>query len=153
MIGMSKSSYDIPMLTRIHALLIFWRARSYRHYGIMRLDRQSYTDAVRLYTEALKFDPSLSRAYLERGILWWRELNEPVKAVRDLTSALELRPGWPYALFCRGLAHHAAGDYAAAIADLTRYIESGERAWRDEATRQISAMQVVHAELTSTRST
>jgi tetratricopeptide (TPR) repeat protein len=137
------------MLIRIHALLIFWRARINRHYGIMQHDRKAFSEAVRWYGEALKFDPGLSRAYLERGILHWRELNEPAKAIRDLTVALELRPAWPYAHFCRGLAQQAAGNFAAAIEDLTAYLESGERIWYDEAARQLSVLRVVNADLGS----
>lgn len=128
---------------RIRATFHFWSARAHRHYGIVYGDRQEFEDAVDDYTRAISANPALRRAYLERGVLFWRELNHPRRAILDLSAALELTPGWGEALFCRGLAYGAAGDFAAAIHDLSDYLNSGETAWRADALSQLEVLRTL----------
>lgn len=120
-----------------------WSARVHRHFGIVFCNRDEYTHAVSDYSRALVLNPGFSEAYLERGILLWRELGQAGQAIVDFTAALDLRPGWPVALFFRGLAHQGTSDYSAAIHDLSTYLESEDRSWREDATSQLFLMRLV----------
>ncbi len=121
----------------------FWSARAARHYGLIYRDNTEFANAVKSYGQAILLNPAHARAYLERGILLWRELAQPRRALSDLDVALELRPDWPEALFCRAMAYHDAGDYPAAMQDLTAYLTTGDRAWKDEATKQLNLMHAL----------
>lgn len=126
---------------RLRAFYFLWRGRVYRHYGIVRGDGLQFVLAVERYERALSLNPLLEAAYLERGAILWRELDRADEAVADLSAALVLRPGWPEALFYRGLAYQAAGNYRAAMQDLTAYLASDDRSWRDHAVYQLDQIQ------------
>lgn len=143
---MRRASFSTTPWGRLVAVIRFWSARTHRHYGIVYGDRHEFEDAVAEYGRAIAHNPAMRRAYLERGILYWRELNLPKKAITDLTTALEFQPGWPEALFCRGLAHSAAGDYPSAIRDLDDYVRSNDHAWRASAQSQLSLLRSMTAE-------
>ena len=143
---MRRQSYTPTPWSRLRAVIHFWSARTHRHYGIVYADRHEFQDAVEEYGRAVASNPALRRAYLERGILYWRELNMPKRAIADLTTALELQPGWPEALFCRGLAYVAAGDFPAAIGDLASYVSSNDRAWRASAESQLELLRSLTGE-------
>ena len=123
-----------------------WSARVHRHFGIVFCARDEYTHAVSDYSRALALNPGFAEAYLERGILLWRELGQAGQAVVDFTAALRLRPSWPVPLFFRGLAHQETSDYSAAIHDLSTYLESGDGSWRSDATRQLSLMHLIRSD-------
>lgn len=123
-----------------------WSARVHRHFGIVRCARDEYASAVSDYSRALSVNPKFAEAYLERGILLWRELGQTRQAIADFTAALQLRPDWPPALFFRGLAYQGASNYAAAIHDLSTYLESDDVSWREAATRQLSLMRLIESE-------
>ena len=93
--------------------------------------------------------PAHFRAYLERGNLFWRELGQPKKAIDDFSQVLDLRPGWPVAIFCRAMAHQAAGDHNSAISDLDSYLKSGDTEWAGEASRQIALLKLVYPDSNS----
>ena len=143
---MRKASHTSTPWTRLLGAIHFWSARTHRHYGIVFADRGEFEDAVAEYGRAIASNPAMRRAYLERGILYWRELNQPQRAIADLTVALEFQPGWPEALFCRGLAYVAAGDYPEAIRDLDGYIRSDDRAWQASAQSQLSLLRSLTGE-------
>ena len=143
---MRDKSQTTTLWARLRGIFHFWSARTHRHYGIVSGDVQEFEDAVNEYGRAIASNPALRRAYLERGILYWRELNHPQRAIADLTAALGLSPGWPEALFCRGLAYEAAGDFPAAIDDLARYVSSNDLAWRAAAERQLVLLRSLSGE-------
>jgi len=121
----------------------FFAARMSRHYGLIHGDRGEFESAVRAYGQAIQSNPAMARAYLERGILYWRELAEPKRALADLNVALQLKPNWPDALFSRAMAHLAGGDYPSAIGDLAAYLTTGDHTWHAEATKQLKLMQAL----------
>ena len=120
-----------------------WSARAHRHFGIIFSEKNEYARAVCDYTRALNINPRLAEAYLERGILWWRELGQTGQAIADFSAVLCLSPAWPEALFFRGLAYQGASDYPAAIRDLSDYLETEDLSWREDAIRQLSLMRVI----------
>jgi len=134
------------------ATIRFWAARAARHYGLISRSRRKFEDAVDAYGQAIRLNPAMARAYLERGILRWRELGQPEQALSDLDATLQLRPDWPETLFWRAMAHHAHGDYPAAIADLSAYLASGDLTWKDEAAKQLNLMQAMTPDRDAPRS-
>jgi tetratricopeptide (TPR) repeat protein len=140
---MDRKSGQITVWQYGVAFFYMWSARVHRHFGIVFCARNEYIHAVSDYSQALALNPKFADAHLERGILLWRELGQARQAIVDFTAALGLRPGWPVALFFRGLAHQEMSDYSAAIHDLSTYLESEDRSWRDDATRQLSLMRLV----------
>jgi tetratricopeptide (TPR) repeat protein len=120
-----------------------WSARVHRHFGIVSCNLDEYASAVSDYSRVLDANPGFAEAYLERGILLWRELGQARQAIVDFTVALRLRPGWPAALFFRGLAHQGASNYSAAIHDLSTYLESEDLSWREDAVRQLSLLHLI----------
>ena len=59
--------------------------------GVAALNQGNTTTAVEKFNEALKADPDLTEAYINRGIARLR-LDQPVEAVGDFDKALELTP-------------------------------------------------------------
>jgi tetratricopeptide (TPR) repeat protein len=125
------------------SIFYMWSARVHRHFGIVRCNRDEYSSAVSDYSRALHVNPWYADAYLERGILLWRELGQANQAIVDFSTALRLRPEWPAALFFRGLAHQGTSNYSAAIDDLSTYLESDDSSWREDATRQLSVIRML----------
>lgn len=119
------------------------RGEAYRHLGNTRGDAWEHWAAVEDFTRAVALDPTLGQAYLDRGILYWRELHEPQKAVADLTAALSVDPRLHEALFNRGVAYQQLGDIAAALADFRAYLRVGTHPyWREYAERMIAELTV-----------
>lgn len=92
-----------------------------------------HEEAIALYTEAIDLDPSLAKAYVERGLLLIHQGHGPgryPKAIADATKAIELQPTDVNVLaaahFVRATAlmHTPAPDkWDRIIADLTEVIE------------------------------
>ncbi len=134
------------ILKRLQAMYYLWSGRVHRHYGIVHADTDEFQSAVEDYQRAVGVNPGLGIAYLERGILLWRELGRFPHAIRDLNLALGLRPDWPEALFNRGMAQQAAGNYEAAAQDMMAYLALGEDTWRDAAARQLRSIRMMLAD-------
>ena len=101
-----------------------------------------YDRAARYFSKAIRWDPGYARAYLDRGILNWRELDNPRQAVHDLTLAHTLNENLTEARFNRGVAHQELGTYDRAIADFKAYLEVGEHPhWRGYAEAMIKELQ------------
>lgn len=97
--------------------------------------------AVHYFTRAVEFDPTFARAYLDRGILYWRELDHPRRAILDLTQALEIDPALDEAIFNRGIARQQLREYKEALADFTAYLSVGRHPhWREHAGRMIEEL-------------
>jgi len=74
------------------------------------------------YSQALKLHAVYIPALYSRGGLYWRELANYYRAVKDLTRVIELAPHWHEAWFNRALAHPLRGEIPDAIADYERYL-------------------------------
>lgn len=119
----------------------YLRGNTYRHFGNLYGDQQQYEAAVDDYTRALSLDPRLARAYLDRGILYWRELDHPRRAIQDLTTAEELDPTLTEARFNRGVAYQQLREYDRAVADFQAYLAVGTHPhWREYAQRMIEEL-------------
>ncbi len=128
-------------LTRIRGWVAVIRSRfyyllagSYRASGNKYHLVSEYERAVEAYSRAATLDPTYARAYMERWILHWRELDHPRRAVLDLTKAFELDPTLIEARFNRGIAHQQLREYRDAVADFQAYLAVGKHPyWREYA--------------------
>jgi tetratricopeptide (TPR) repeat protein len=131
------------LFKRLRAQVFLRSARIHRHYGIVHSDKNEFLSAVEHYGKAIKLNPTLGTALLERGTLEWRELGRATHAIRDLTAALNMRPDWPDALFNRAMAYQAAGDYQSAMRDLSAYLDQGDDKWRHDAANQLKQIRAL----------
>lgn len=89
--------------------------------GLGQAGLQRYKDAVRDFTQALKFAPDSSDVLYNRGGAY-SKLGRWDEALADYGALLALVPNDPNALYARAWAHAQRGDDAAAIADLDRVL-------------------------------
>ncbi len=90
--------------------------------GVAALNQDDPAAAIDKFTEALKLDPNLAEAYLNRGVAHLR-LDQPAEAVADFDKALELAPTSSEALYNRALAYSRSGVYDKALADYTQALK------------------------------
>lgn len=77
--------------------------------------------ALRDYNKAIELNPKYVDAYMTRAVLYLLD-NKGPQAIADYTKVIELKPdGESY--YVRGNSHLEIGDYANAVADLTRSIQ------------------------------
>ncbi|HOT93309.1 MAG TPA: tetratricopeptide repeat protein [Anaerolineae bacterium] len=106
----------------------------HRYIGNSYGSRWEYEAAVEAFNRAVTWKPDFAQAYLDRGILYWRELDHPRKAIHDLTLALDLDPRLHEAQFNRAIAHQQLREYPEAIADYQAYLAvGGHPYWREHA--------------------
>jgi len=125
----------------------YLRGEAHRHLGNARGDVWEHWAAVEDFTRALVLDPTLTQIYVDRGILYWRELGKPQKALCDFNAVLAPNPQdsryRDAALFNRGIAYQQLGDDAAALADFRAYLEVGTHShWREYAQRMLVELAI-----------
>ncbi|MGA8139424.1 MAG: tetratricopeptide repeat protein [Desulfobaccales bacterium] len=97
--------------------------------GVAALNRNDPAAAIDKFTEALKLDPNLAEAYLNRGVAHLR-LDQPVEAVADFDKVLELDPTSSEALYNRALAYSRSRVYDKALADYTQALKFAPGDWQ-----------------------
>ncbi len=110
------------LFTRMRAGAYYWRGRMHRHWGNLSGDRREYQAAVDDFSKALNLHPAHVAACYSRGILYWRELQNYYRAVKDLTRVIELAPHWHEAWFNRAMAHQLRNELSEATADYEYYL-------------------------------
>lgn len=105
--------------------------RANAHYRKARFERANLPDphraevslrrAIRDYTAALRHDPGLAEAWVNRGIAWY-DTGNYARAVSDASEAIRLRPGLAEARNNRSLAYHKLGRYDLAVRDFDETI-------------------------------
>ena len=90
--------------------------RAVRHYNAgVKLETQSRSlDALAEYDRAIRLDPRLARAYLNRGSLFNR-LGEHHRAILDYGEAIRLVPEFTLAYYNRGIALIGLQQYQTAL--------------------------------------
>jgi tetratricopeptide (TPR) repeat protein len=66
-------------------------ANNYQHLGIVYAMQQKYSDAVRVYTEAIKLNPKEANNYLNLGITY-QQMGNAEEGQKYLNKAFELNP-------------------------------------------------------------
>jgi tetratricopeptide (TPR) repeat protein len=114
---------------------------SYQYFGNAYSLQSEYEKAIAAFSRAIASDPAYARAYLNRGILYWRELDHPRRAILDLTTAYDLDSSLVEAQFNRGIAHQQLREYPEAIRDFEAYLTEGEHPyWREYAESMIEEL-------------
>ncbi|QIL78430.1 tetratricopeptide repeat protein [Hymenobacter sp. HDW8] len=90
--------------------------------GYWYMLQQDTARAAHYLGRAVQLDPQDSVSYLNRGWLRYGQKQYP-KAVADFTQAIRINAHYIGAYANRALAHTAAGNHAAAIADLQQCLE------------------------------
>ena len=135
------------LINRLRAALYMWRGRMHRHFGNVSGDRREYQSAVDDFSKAIDLYPIDVPALYSRGVLYWRELENYYRAVKDLTRVIELAPHWYEAWFNRALAHQLRNEIPEAIADYEHYLSlPGKPQWRISAETQLAMLKEVEAE-------
>lgn len=117
-------------------------AVSHRHFGNKYGLREEYERSLDAFTRAISHNPAFARAYMERGILYWRELDHPRRAVLDLTRAYDLDSNLIEARFNRGVAYQELREYSAALVDYRAYLAEGDHPyWREHAENMIQELE------------
>ena len=125
-------------LQRLWARLYYVQGGIYRYWGNKYGHRWAHLEAVESFSQALALDPNFARVYLDRGILYWRELDHPRRAIMDLTKAEELDPRLTEARFNRGIAYQQLREYEQAVGDFRAYLAIGDHPyWRQYAERML----------------
>lgn len=70
--------------------------------GNLYFDSKKYQDAIRAYTEYLKFDPNNPNVWTDMGVMHRRNGN-PTEAIASFNKALELNPRHEHARFNKGI--------------------------------------------------
>jgi len=109
-------------LTRLRAKIYYWRGNMHRHWGNLNGDVREYQSAVDNFGRALNLHPAYAAACFNRGVLYWRELQNYYRAVKDLTRVIDLAPHWPDAWYNRAMAHQLRNEWPEAIADYEHYL-------------------------------
>lgn len=104
------------------AWLVYTWGGLHRYFGNQSSIRSEHEAAVRCFTKAYQIDPSFRRVLLERGVLLWRELDQPEAAMADFNTLLEDDPGFAPALMNRAMVAQNAGRYREALADFEAYL-------------------------------
>jgi tetratricopeptide (TPR) repeat protein len=117
------------------------RAATYVNRGIVHMQAREFDKALADYEAALRLDPRMAEAHVNRGIAILYRGGADREAVAALTRGLELRPSKPeVAYFTRAIAHEVLGDAQAAYSDY-QAAASAAPGW-DEPVEQLKRFSV-----------
>lgn len=85
------------------------------------LEEGRYETALRHAEQALKLDPTLARAWYNKGLIYER-IGQSAPALRSLSQSLQY-DDLPKARFARALLYRQMGNPAAALRDLDKYLQ------------------------------
>ncbi len=90
--------------------------------GLTYQNRRNYERAVEHYTKALRLNPQLAEAYINRGNTYLN-IGDFDRALSDYTGAIRIKPNFAMAYNNRGKVYSDQGDYDRAIEEYTKAIE------------------------------
>jgi len=94
----------------------------YQAAGRKLIQDEKFAEAIAQLAEAIRLDPSASRAYNARGYAHLRLRHFP-EAAADFDNAIRIDPNYANAYLNRSSARHGLGDTAGANADLDKWRE------------------------------
>jgi tetratricopeptide (TPR) repeat protein len=123
----------------------------HRNFGNQRSFSREHRSAIRRFTQAYDMDPSLRKARLDRGIIYYREMGMMDEALDDFNALLDEDPSYSPALLNRAMVYQAGGFYREALRDMDAYLElpmDDEEYWQI-ASRTAELLREVVAEMSS----
>ena len=92
------------------------------HTGGQQLSSKSYYGAIQTFSEVIRLTPDSPLPYYNRGMAYFYHGQNYDKAIRDLTTAIRLKPKFDKAYRLRGLVRAEKGDWAGLRDDCTEAI-------------------------------
>jgi tetratricopeptide (TPR) repeat protein len=115
---------------------------AHRYWGNAYGLRSEYEKAIAQFDRALSYKPDYAKVYLDRGILYWREIDHPRRAIQDLTQAMALNAALTEAQFNRAIAYQQLQEYDEAIADFKAYLQKGDHPfWLEHAESMVKELE------------
>jgi regulator of sirC expression with transglutaminase-like and TPR domain len=132
------------MLKAVRAWGWYLLGHLHRSHGLWTRQQAPFRRAEVAFSGALRQRPDWPLPCLQRGILHWRELQNPDQAIQDFTRAMAAPKASAEALFLRAMAYEQVGSYHAAADDLIRYLrEYPDEQWSSHAIRQLHMLTTI----------
>jgi tetratricopeptide (TPR) repeat protein len=128
-----------------HFRLAVWE----KYRGLRSYKKRYFQNSEMHFSEVLAFDAQHLGAWIGRGIVRWRELDDFMGAIDDFNHALRLSPSHaPEILFYRSMAYSRGGNYHAAISDFERILDIAPRSrFARDAYAQLASLYAIISEL------
>ena len=139
------------MYRTILARIYYMWGSLHRNFGNQSGFSREHRSAVLRFTQAYEMDPSLRKARLDRGIIFYREMGMLDEAMDDFDALLEEDPTYSPALLNRAMVYQERGFYTEALSDLEAYLAlpmEDEEYWQI-ASRTADLLKEVVAEMSS----
>lgn len=115
-----------------------------RFYGLRSRKVLAFKRAEQAFSRALILNPHFAQAQYDRGLLHWRELDNPQQAIFDFSAICDVLPD---ALFMRSMAYQSLQAYDAALTDLETFVNRYPQSeWASTAQSQIALLQSIISE-------
>ncbi len=85
--------------------------------------KHDYDMAIQDYTSITQVNPNNANAHFALGYIHYQYLKVYDESIKHYTRAISAAPGWPEAIFNRGLAYETLGNIAAAKTDYIQAIK------------------------------
>ena len=111
------------MVGKIVARIYYMWGSLHRNFGNRSSFVREHQSAVQRFSQAFQMDPSMKKARLDRGILYYREMGLLDDALEDFNALLEEDPDYSPALLNRAMVYQEQGRYKESLDDLEKYID------------------------------
>lgn len=134
----------MPILRALRVYLRFSRGIIRQYTGLRTRNRRHFWAAVRHYSLALELNPDHVDSRRFRGLLYWRELNEPRRAIQDFNYLINQDQSHPEAFFYRGMSFVQLSEFESAAQDFMLYLhEQPEAKWSHSARIQLQSLDMI----------
>lgn len=111
------------MVGKILGRLYYMWGSLHRNFGNRSSFVREHKSAVERFTQAYQADPTMRKARLDRGILFYREMGMLDEALEDFDALLDEDPEYLPALLNRAMVYQERGRYGDALRDLETYVK------------------------------